>query len=152
SMAVQTKDVAHPWRAGTDNLLLNCAELKPGQRMLVVNEKALWAHRDAIDFIEDRARELGGVVQSVWADRPISPEFIPEDLAKTIRDADVTLFNHQVGAMLRFRPIEGAGVRVLNYATTGRLLESEFCRVPYGLWAQASKMIGQELRQARTWK
>jgi hypothetical protein len=152
AMTTHAVDVADKWRAGTDNLLLNCAELKSGQKVLVVNEPAQWAERDAIEYIEERARELGGIVQSVWTGRPTSPEAIPPDLAHSIRDADLTIFNHQVGAMLRFRPIDGKGVRVLNYATTGRLLEAEFCRIPYALWTKASKLIGQELRQAKQWR
>lgn len=151
-MTASTTDAADEWRAGTDNLLLGCAELKPGQKVLVVNEAALWAERAAIEYIEERARQLGGIVQSVWTGRPTSPEAIPPELASAIGGADLTIFNHQVGAMLRFRPIEGKGVRVLNYATTGRLLEGEFCRIPYGLWTKTSKLIGQELRQARQWQ
>ncbi|HUZ73252.1 MAG TPA: hypothetical protein VMU87_09710 [Stellaceae bacterium] len=140
------------WREGADNLLLNCAALKPGQTVLVINEPAVWAERPAIEFIEARARVLGGKVQSVWTGRPSGPDAIPAELSAAIAAADITIFNHMMGAMLRFRPLAGNGVRILNYATTGALLESDFCRVPYGVWTRASALIAKEMNAARRWR
>ncbi len=140
------------WRESADNLLLNCAALKPGQTVLVINEKAVWAERAAIEFIEARARQLGAKVQSVWTGRPAGPDSIPAELSAAITAADITIFNHMMGAMLRFRPLAGSGIRVLNYATTGALLASDFCRVPYGVWMRASALIAKELNAARRWR
>ena len=140
------------WREGADNLLLGCAELKAGQTVLVISEPAIWVERAAIEFIEERARALGAKVKSVWTGRPAGPDAIEPALAQAIRDADITIFNHMMGAMLRFRPIAGSGIRVLNYATTGALLDSEFSRVPFGLWAKAGGLIAQEMNAAQRWR
>jgi hypothetical protein len=140
------------WRDGADNLLLNCAELKPGQSVLVISETAIWVERAAIDYIEERARALGAKVESVWTGRPAGPDAIAPQLSRAIEAADITIFNHMMGAMLRFRPIGGSGIRVLNYATTGALLDSDFSRVPFGLWAKAGGLIAKEMNAARRWR
>jgi hypothetical protein len=56
-----------------------------------------------------------------------------------------------MGAMLRLRPVRGGGIRVLNYATTRSLLESEYARVPHKLWAETSMMAIREINQVRRW-
>ncbi len=138
--------------AGADNLLLSCAGLRKGQSVLFVNEKGPGVAPDVIAFLEARARDLGAELHSVWPERAASPEAIPEALMKDIERANVTIFNHQIGPLLRLRPVPGNGVRVLNYATTWKLLESEFARVPYKLWLEVMGRLSTRLDGARTWR
>ena len=144
-------NLADPWMTGIDNLLINCAEVKSGANELVINEPAHFVERAVAEAIEERARQLGGRVTSLWTGRAAGPESIDEAIIRQIEAADITIFNHTMGAMLRLRPIAGGGIRVLNYATTRSLLESDYARVPHNLWAEASKMAMQEINQVRRW-
>jgi len=139
--------------AGTDNLLVNCAQVKPGADVLFVNESGRDAvSRQTVAFIEARARELGANVKSIWIGQVAGPESIPSDVIDAIQDADVTIFNHTLGAMLRIRPVPGSGLGILNYATTDDILNSDWVRVPYGLWQQIIKSVAGEFGHAREWR
>ncbi|HVZ54319.1 MAG TPA: hypothetical protein VG986_20310 [Pseudolabrys sp.] len=143
--------LADPWMPGIDNLLINCAEVKSGANVLFINEPSFFIERDAVEAMEERARMLGATVTSLWTGRAGGPDSIAESIIKQIEAADITIFNHTMGAMLRLRPIAGGGIRVLNYATTRSLLESDYARVAHNLWAEASKMAIQEINRVRRW-
>jgi hypothetical protein len=144
-------NLADSWMPGIDNLLINCAEVKTGANVLFINEPAMFIERPAIEAIEERTRQLDGRVTSLWTGRAAGPESIAEDIIRQIEAADITIFNHTMGAMLRLRPIPGNGIRVLNYATTRSLLESEYARASHKLWAEASMMAIKEINQVRRW-
>lgn len=144
-------NLSDPWMAGIDNLLINCAEVKAAANVLFINEPSFFVERDAIVAIEERARQLGAKVKSIWTDRAAGPESISPSIIREIEVADITIFNHTMGAMLRLRPIAGGGIRVLNYATTRSLLESDYARVPHDLWAEASKIAIGEINRVRRW-
>lgn len=144
---------ADPRLAGTDNLLVHCARVTQGTNLLFVNETGREAiSRQTIGFIEDRARELGANVKSLWVGQVAGPEFIPDDIIAAIQKADVTIFNHTLGAMLRIRPVPGGGVGVLNYATRDDILTSDWVQVPYELWQQVIKSVAGEFGHAREWR
>lgn len=139
--------------SGTDNLLINCARIDAGTNVLFVNELGRDAiSRDTVAFIENRARELGANVKSIWAAPVAGPESIPDDIIAAIQAADVTIFNHTLGAMLRIRPIPGGGTGILNYATTDAILDSDWVRVPYGVWQQVIKSVAGEFGHAHEWR
>lgn len=138
-------------REGADNLLLNCARIVPGTRVLFVNERSPGVDADLVAFLEVRAGELGAQVSSIWPGRAASPEAIPGEVMDAIDAADCAIFNHQLGPMLRLRPPKGGGAKVLNYATRWALLASPFARVPYGLWTQAMRLLGPRLGTAHGW-
>jgi hypothetical protein len=139
-------------RIAADNLLVNCAGVRAGTEVLFVNEASKGVDREVIAFLEQRARELGATVRSIWPARAESPEAIPDDVAAAIENAPITIFNHQIGPLLRLRPIPGKGIRVLNYATTPAVLDSEFARIPHGLWVQVLDRFVARLREARKWR
>src|SRR5262245_55095208 len=103
------------WDVVADNLLVKCAGIAAGTEVLFINENGKSVDRKVVEFLEARARHHGAKVKSLWPARAESPEAIPADVAKAIEDAPVTIFNHQIGPLLRLRPIPGKGVRVLNY-------------------------------------
>jgi hypothetical protein len=144
-------NMADPWMIGIDNLLIQCAQVKSGADVLFINEPAMFVERPAVEAMEERARLLGARVTSLWTGRAAGPETIAEEIIRKIEAADITIFNHTMGAMLRLRPIAGGGIRVLNYATTRSLLESEYARVPHSLWSEASMMAIKEINQVRRW-
>lgn len=146
-----TIDANHPCALGIDNLLINCGEIAPGANVLFVNEPAYWVERHLVEMMEGRARQLGANVSSLWRERISGSESVPTEVIRAIEGADVTIFNHSMGAMLRVFPIAGKGIRVLNYATTSDLMEADYARVNHKLWDEASKKAIQEINAVRRW-
>lgn len=147
-----TSDTAALRLAGADNLLRACAGITAGSKVLFINEAAKGVDRSVVEYLEARARELGATVTSLWTGRAESPEAIPQDVMSAIDDSPCTIFNHQLGPLLRLRPARGDGVRVLNYATSWPLLESDFAHVPYGLWTAVMEGLVPEINRARRWR
>ncbi|MBS0320024.1 MAG: hypothetical protein JSR18_05745 [Proteobacteria bacterium] len=135
-----------------DNLLKHCAGITQGTHVLFVNEHGKSVDPDVVAFLELRARTLGAVVTSLYTPRAASPEAIPADVMQAIDESPCTIFNHQLGPMLRLLPVRGAGIRVLNYATTWPILTSDFALVPHGLWNEVMGKLVPELGRARTWR
>jgi hypothetical protein len=140
------------WIAAADNLLVNCAEIGKGKDVLFVNERGKGVDPEIVAFLEERARQHGAAVRSLWPARAESPEAIPADVMAAIEGAEITIFNHQIGPLLRLRPAKGRGVRVLNYAATKPVLESEFARIPHGLWVEAMALLTARLARAKSWR
>ena len=140
------------WEAAADNLLVNCAGIRSGADVLFINENGKGVDRGVVEFLEARALHHGAKVRSLWPPRAEAPEAIPADVAKAIEDAEITIFNHQIGPLLRLRPIPGSGVRVLNYAATPAVMDSEFARVPHGLWIEAMERLVPRLQKGKAWR
>jgi hypothetical protein len=152
-LAVATQEQDDHRKTGADNLLINCARLDRGTNVLFVNESGRDAvSRETVAFIEQRARKLGANVKSIWHGPVAGPESIPEPIIKAIKDADITIFNHTLGAMLRIRPVPGGGTGILNYATTDDILASEWAQVPYELWQHVVKSVAGEFGHAHKWR
>jgi hypothetical protein len=153
NVAVVSRPTEDRHRAAADNLLINCARIERGSDVLFVNESGRKAvSRDTVAFIENRARDLGANVKSIWLGAVAGPESIPDAIIQSIKDADVSIFNHTLGAMLRIRPVPGGGIGVLNYATTDEILASDWVQVPYELWQQVVKSVAGEFGRAHKWR
>ena len=133
------------------NLLEECAGIVEGSEVLFVNEVGKGVDPLVVLFLEDQARAIGAKVCSIWPSRAESPEAIPENVMTAIESSPITIFNHQIGPLLRLRPAKGLGIRVLNYAATLPVLDSEFARVPNGLWLEVMDRLGARINSAKTW-
>jgi hypothetical protein len=153
NLAVVSRPAEDRRKTAADNLLINCARIGKGSDVLFVNESGREAvSHDTVTFIENRARALGANVRSIWLGAVAGPESIPDPIIESIRTADVSIFNHTLGAMLRIRPIPGGGTGVLNYATTDEILASDWVQVPYELWQQVIKSVAGEFGRAHKWR
>jgi hypothetical protein len=137
-------------RAGARNLLAGYMKVKQGSELLIVNEPAMDPHTDVI--IQEEARALGAKVLALWADRFPGPEALPNALVKAFETAELTLFNHPVGGMLRLLPIGGTGLKCFNFANTDTILGSRFCRIPFETSMAMLKELQQRLDEAKTWR
>jgi hypothetical protein len=151
--AVASRPAEDRRTTAADNLLINCAHIKQGTEVLFVNESGRDAvSRDTVTFIENRARAHGANVRAIWLGAVAGPESIPDPIIEAITKADVSIFNHTLGAMLRIRPIPGGGTGILNYATTDAILESDWVQVPYELWQHVVRSVAGEFGRAHKWR
>lgn len=136
-----------------ENLLVDCGGVSKGTKVLFVNETGTIAiDRATVERIEGAARDLGAEVKSIWMGPVPGPESIPDNVIDAIAEAQVSIFNHSMGSMMRLRPFPGNGVGILNYATRPELLGSEWTLVPYGMWRKIARAVAGELKQGRTWR
>jgi hypothetical protein len=148
----RTPEARADWNEAADNLLLDCAGIRPGSDVLFINERGKGVDPAVVAYLEARARAHGARVRSLWPARAESPEAIPAEVMAAIESAEITIFNHQIGPLLRLRPAAGAGVRVLNYATTPAVIGSAFARVPHALWVAIMERLVARIERARTWR
>ena len=113
---------------GARNLLLNCANARAGDRILLIGE-----HDDSPYFDPQLCADVAGVAESLGA----SAEVI---MAKTVTDAsqfpgavrdamqaaDVTIFFSRLGDQVRFLDSPGAGRKIMCYTLTREHLASPF--------------------------
>lgn len=143
-------DIESNARLGARNLLSSYLKVKPGSELLIVNELSM--DRRAVEIIEEEARAIGAQVLTLWADRFPGPEQLPNALIKAFEAAEITLFNHQVGGMLRLLPIGGTGLKCFSFADSLEVLGSPYCRVPFEVSAAVLGTIQQELDGATGWR
>lgn len=152
-MGAQAAIEATPARlVAARNLLVDCAGITAGSEVLFINEHGKGVDPGVVAFLEEQARGLGAKVSSLWPARAESPEAIPDDVMAAIESSPITIFNHQIGPLLRLRPAKGPGVRVLNYAATLPVLDSEFARIPNGLWLEVMDKLVARIGAAKTWR
>jgi hypothetical protein len=134
-------------REGARNLLVNCCEVKRGTELMIVNENGL-VDPAVARIIEDEARALGARVHVLWADAIEGPDAVPRTLLAAVAEADVTLLNHLMAAVLRLVPFEGRGLKVMNPLTTWDQLGSEYARIPFQVSAEILKALAPQLAAA----
>lgn len=113
---------------GVDNLLLTCAGLVPGDRLLVLHEGAdeHYYHSDILDAVLDRARDLH--IDVATQEVPFSPEGATpcDTLVAQMKGATRSLFLARFGDQIRFNA-DMAGIRpIMSYALDAGMLASGF--------------------------
>ena len=134
-------------REGARNLLVNCCEVKRGTELMIVNENGL-VDPAVARIIEAEARTLGARVHVLWADAINGPDDVPRTLLAAVSQADVTLLNHLMAAVLRLVPFEGRGLKVMNPLTTWDLLGSQYARIPFQVSAEILQALAPQLAAA----
>lgn len=111
---------------GAQNLLLNCAELKAGERLLLVQEdpELGWYDTAAPQAIADAALMLGALVTS-YPIHHISNE--TDQALETLRaEHDVTVFFARAGDQNRFAELRTGQRSVMCYARNAAMLASAY--------------------------
>lgn len=122
------EDFAPDLAAGADNLVLGCAGIIPGQRVLIVAEEPAlgWFDDIAPSAVADAARRAGAEVSILPVGDPADGP--PPELARAIPEADVAIYFARIGDQDRFVDLGHETVRIVSYARTGPVLASRFGR------------------------
>ena len=131
---------------GARNLLLNCAKVCPGDRLLILHEDAAlgWYDVDAPMLVERVARELGVEVTLREVGGP-NNDYLGEGGSGegTLIDADCDccIFFARIGDQLRFDPAVAGRTRVMCYVTSLESFASDYGRVEYQAMASLKATI-----------
>ncbi len=138
---------------GARSILVDCAGIAPGDRVLIVGEEGPDAFFDfaVCERVASAARSLKAVVSVVRAPAIAGPEDLPSDFADLIAAADHVLFFARIGDQLRFTPLPGAGRKIMCYTRDEHYLADRFARLPYGLFTEILSLLQQEMVRAKAW-
>ncbi len=133
---------------GAKNLLYNCAELKPGETLLVISEQADlgWYDEKTADFIAEVAREMGTGVTKVDVGRPENVRC--PDLAHMINNHDCTIFFSRIGDQDRFSYPKPGTRSVMCYIRDMDMLASPFGTTEYKAVQDLKNAVDDVLKEA----
>ncbi len=119
--------------AGAKNLLLNCADAKPGERLLIAYETAEYGYygSEAFDSVLAAANDIG--LETQYLDvgfSPHDPKLTPE-LMQHLESADIILFLARLGDQLRFSDMPQGKRIIVSFALDGVLFGSGFGRADH---------------------
>ena len=140
--------------AGARNLLQNCAEARPGDRVLIVGERC------AAPFFEPAlcaqlarvARELGLDARVIMAAPVVAAAEFPRPVAAAMADADQTIFCSRLGDQVRFLESPGAGRKIMCYTLTLDHLGSPFATIDYRAMKRMHDLLAREIQGARRYR
>ncbi len=138
--------------AGATNLLLNCAEARPGDRLLIATEPPEFGYFDsgAACCIAATARKLGLSVDTV--DVGFNPDHPHLDAALLHRfeSADIILFLARLGDQLRFSDMPPGKTIVVSFAVNEELLGSGFATAHHDAFVAIKQAVNARLARAHT--
>jgi hypothetical protein len=124
-------DAVHRLSCGTRNLLFDCADLTPGDSILIVyeNPQTGWWDRDLVDTLVREAGSLGFSVDCMIADAPANQK--DGAIAAAVARYACTIFLARIGDQDRFaQPLPGNKI-VVCYARNNDMLASDFGTVSF---------------------
>lgn len=135
---------------GARNLLIDCANCEPGDKVLIIHEicDAGYYDPDLVRTLSDTAKQNN--LQAKMISVPFSSEVCdPDDaLLAEISKADCTIFLARLGDQIRFRPNNSKSTQVINYALDCEMLASSFGTTEYDAFDRLKDLVNTALANA----
>ena len=145
-MTIHASDIDN----GARNLLINCADMTPDMRLLIIREpsKHEYYDQEIAGNVARVARSLGARVEELEV--PFNPLVTAPDAALSAKmaEADRVLFFARLGDQLRFRPSGKKAYAVMSYALDAGMLASSFGQVDYRAFVALKRIINQAISNA----
>ena len=111
---------------GAQNLLINCAQLKAGDNLLIIAEKQSygWYRDNATESVSKVAKKLKINFKILQVEGPEASSF--SELETIMQSYDCTIFFARLGDQDRFETSKALGKRVMCYARSAKDLASSF--------------------------
>jgi hypothetical protein len=111
---------------GAQNLLINCAQLKAGDNLLIIAEKQSygWYRDNATESVSKVAKKLKINFKILQVEGPEASSF--SELETIMQSYDCTIFFARLGDQDRFETSKTLGKRVMCYARSAKDLASSF--------------------------
>ena len=141
-------DLAPDLGAGARNLLLNCAGLEPGQRLLIVYEgPALgWYDLETPLAVADEARRLGTTPTMLEVGDPAKGK--DTRVEEAISAHDIIVFFARIGDQDRFADPAPGKTCVMCYARDAAMLASSFGRTNHQALVELKQAVNEILLSA----
>ena len=138
--------------AGARNLLLNCADARAGNRVLLVGEDCQNScyEPELCSEVSRIAESLGMKTDIVLAEVPPDAGNFPGSVSKAMLTADITIFFSRLGDRVRFLESPGAGKKVMTYTLNRKYLGAPFATLDYRKMQKIHDLLKQRISDART--
>ena len=113
---------------GVRNLLLDCAQARPGENLLLVGEQCARPFFDP-ELCQEVSRIAANFdlqPRTVLAEPGADAAHFPESVIEAMQTADITIFFSRLGDQVRFVESPGPGRKIMTYTLTLDHLGSEF--------------------------
>ena len=141
-------------KAGAQNLLKNCVNLRPEQTLLLVTEdkRAAYYDEDVVNCIKQEAENIGATVYTLSAPRISGPEHSPAIVKRALESVDHTVFLARIGDQMRFHKLPGEGSKTMCYTLDGKMLVSEAGRSSYKVASALLEKIQSYIDTISQWR
>ena len=118
---------------GIRNLVVNCAEVGSGEKVLILNEYGK-VDTEIAELIRDAVKASGASYYEMWGEAlPRGGKNLPEVLVAAILAADKVIFNYDINRVVLDEYVAGKGIiQINNGCRTAELMGSEHARYDWG--------------------
>jgi hypothetical protein len=136
---------------GAENLLINCAGARPGDRLLIATEPASFGYfdPDAAPCIARTAEAMGIEVDVVDVGFDPDTPHLSDALLHRFEAADIILFLARLGDQLRFSEMPQGKTIVVSFALRQELLASGFGTAHHAAFVAIKAEVNTRLAAAR---
>jgi len=138
---------------GIDNLLMNCAGVRAGERLLLIVEpNGNDYYRDDLGGrVAERARALGLRLEVIAEPVADGPEHFPKAVLAALEKADHSIFLSRLGSQARFLELPGKGTKIATYTLDAQSLGSPFGTLPYAFVQALHDLVVARIAAARSY-
>ena len=140
-------------KEGVRNLVGNCAEVRKGENVLILN--GFGAVDDEVaTLLEETVSEAGAECHVLWGEpQERRASSIPKVVVGAILAADKFICNYTLNRVVLEEHLKGTGVvQVDNRFRTGELMGSEAARFPTGMIRALCQRLDELFAGARRWR
>ena len=141
-------------REGARNLLVNCAGIKPGEKLLIVGEDSDEAYYDksVCELIAEAALGLGAQAEVVIAPDTNAPRTSPRRCPTQCSGPPVPSFVARLGDQLRFCSLPGEGRKAMCSLPDIDYLADPFARNHYEILRRVNAAMESAIDRAGTYR
>jgi hypothetical protein len=135
---------------GARNLLLNCAELKQEETLLIISEdpRLGWYESDVAEALYQEAGNLGIIPTLLEVGKPSNQKNLT--VLNAVDSHDCTVFLARIGDQDRFEVLAPGKKTVMCYARDVRMLASTYGRADYRAFLHLKQAVNDILFEANT--
>jgi len=119
--------------AGVYNMLINCANALPGQRLLIAYEPERFGHfdGDVVEYLAQGAAQMGLNVECIDVGFDAETPSLSSHLLNSMKGADIVVFLARLGDQLRFSEMPHGTMIINSYTLNTHLFKSAFATADY---------------------
>jgi hypothetical protein len=148
------KKYTENFEAGTKNLLLNCAQARPGDRVLLVGEQCDSPYFEPVlcDDVAQVAQKLGIHASAIMAEPVTDASRFPHSVSDAMMNVDTTIFFSRLGDQVRFLDTPGSSKKIMCYTLTRKHMSSAFASVGFSTMKNIHDLLINEITAAKKYK
>jgi hypothetical protein len=141
------------FETGAENLLLNCAQAKSGDRVLLVGEQceSPYFEPELCEGVAQVAQKLGMVARVVMAAPVEDARQFPKLVSDSMMDVDQTIFFSRLGDQVRFLETPGKSKKIMCYTLTRGHMSSPFASTNFYAMKQIDDLLTKEIKAATSY-